>query len=761
MMALLGDNANTTQGGMRPPKLREKFSSLMRRKGSTKSKSHLTMTTTTTTTTATPRTSEQLDRIFSKNGAPLLDVNLERTRSYRLAEGWLEDESKKSPSSPNKRRNGQVGGGGREREPEKEAEDLRRQTKTPIAAMFSKSTDQLASTLETISFRKPIQPAAVSTTMLPAADSGAATSSAKTTKQGPHLSTTAVPVPVPEPEPQPIRISLHHSIVEEPVVIPPTSTQSRGRTMQGSWGIRPVVDAFDEAPQRHSIRQVGLLRSVGDNTTGLRVSGGGNGNGNGGGSAVGDSAKRFSGPSISSPVPVPVPEPTIKKTVVPYNMSRSSSLNTPAAPSSSLNPDNQRQSWQAPTSAPRTSQDGGMRPPPLRTASSRPPLTSSRLSWIRDLENKSTPSSSSSSSSSSVPELQRLKKNPNSVGVAGKLAMFEQIQKQTQPPLTPAFISRSNSRASSRSRMSSAAFTDVPSVTSGPAHQLSEGGRPLSYVSMSTARTSMDSVTRESLSISNRNSGVMAYYDQGFREKMEGVAGGWAKKLEKLAGGGKKDGDKEDQSPVEASATDGSRTEATVTPMKAEEDTEPEWKAPVALPYLAEITGGKKEQEVKNVDVEVDQKSSEEAAVLEESKTEPEEVTAMESEEQGPEEEKAPMDLPLRSEMQPACDEEEAAEKNDAVEEDKVEPAVESGAVEEAAEAKEPVSLVLPADFQAVSHEEPAEESALEAEKEKEPLALPLPADMQAVSNEEEPVTKVDAVEEHQDFLWLFSVKTQ
>ncbi|KAK4209270.1 hypothetical protein QBC37DRAFT_430664 [Rhypophila decipiens] len=748
MMALLGDNANTTHGGMRPPKLREKFSSLMRRKGSTKSKSQLT-TTTTTTATATPRTSEQLDRIFSKNGAPLLDVNLERTRSYRLAEGWLDDESKKSPSSPNKRRNGQVGGGGREREPEKEAEDLRRQTKTPIAAMFSKSTDQLASTLETISFRKPIQPAAVSTTMLPAADSGAATSSAKTTKQGPHVSTTAVPVPVPEPELQPIRISLHHSIVEEPVAITPTPTQSRGRTMQGSWGIRPVADAFDEAPQRHSIRQVGLLRSVGDNTTGLRVSGGGNGNGNGGGSAVGDSAKRFSGPSISSPVPVPVPEPTIKKSVVPYNMSRSSSLNTPAAPSSSLNPDNQRQSWQAPTSAPRTSQDGGMRPPPLRTASSRPPLTSSRLSWIRDLENKST---SSSSSSSSVPELQRLKKTPGSVGVAGKLAMFEQIQKQTQPPLTPAFISRSNSRASSRSRMSSAAFTDVPSVTSGPAHQLSEGGRPLSYVSMSTARTSMDSVTRESLSISNRNSGVMAYYDQGFREKMEGVAGGWAKKLEKLAGGGKKDGsDKEDQSPVEPEVTDGSRTEVVVTPVKVEEDTEPEWKAPVALPYLAEITGGKKDKEVKNLEVEVDQKSSEEPIVLDESKTEPEVVTAIESEEQGPEEEKTPMNLPLTTEMQPAANDEEAAEKNDAVEEDKVDPAVESGAVEEAAEAKEPVSLVLPADFQAVSHEEPAEESALEAEKEKEPLALPLPADVQAVSNEEEPVTKVGAVEGHQE----------
>ncbi|KAM7189690.1 hypothetical protein V8F33_009938 [Rhypophila sp. PSN 637] len=741
-MALLGDNANTTQGGMRPPKLREKFSSLMRRKGSTKSKSQLT-----TTTTATPRTSEQLDRVFSKKSAPLLDVNLERTRSYRLAEGWLEDESKKSPSSPNKRRNGPVGGG-REREPEKEAEDLRRQTKTPIAAMFSKSTDQLASTLETISFRRPIQPASVSTTMLPAADSGA-TSSAKTTKQGPHVSTTAVPVPVPEPEPQPIRISLHHSIVEEPVVIPPTPTQSRGRTMQGSWGIRPVVDAFDEAPQRHSIRQVGLLRSVGDQTTGLRVSGGGNGNGNGGGSAVGDSAKRFSGPSISSPVPVPVPEPTIKKTVVPYNMSRSSSLNTPTAPSSSLKPENQRQSWHP---APRTSQDGGMRPPPLRTSNSRPPLTSSRLSWIRDLENKSTPSSSSSSS---VPELQRLKKNPGSVGVAGKLAMFEQIQKQTQP-LTPAFISRSNSRASSRSRMSSAAFTDVPSVTSGPGHQLAEGGRPLSYISMSTARTSMDSVTRESLSISNRNSGVMAYYDQGFREKMEGVAGGWAKKLEKLAGAGKKDGDKEDQSPVEPSVTDGSRTEVAVTPMKAEEDTEPEWKAPVALPYLAEITGGNVKDQGKGEEgeakkIEVDEPSSEGPSVSEDSKTEPEVVTAVESEEQRPEEEKAPLELPPTTEMQPAGNEEEAAEKNDAVEEDKVEPAVESGTVEEAAEAKEPVSLALPADFQAVSHEEPAEERALEEDKEKEPLALPLPTDMQAVGNEEEPVTKVGAVEGRQE----------
>ncbi|KAM7190184.1 hypothetical protein V8F20_009806 [Naviculisporaceae sp. PSN 640] len=619
-MAFLGDDSNTTvaQKGMRLPKVREKLSNLVRRKGSTRSKLQLTATTT------SPRPSaDGVILTTTKTGVPILDVDVTRTRSYRLAEGWLEqEEAKKSPSSPNKKQHGQVGGE-REREPEAE-EDLRRHSKTPIAAMFSKSTDQLAGALESISFRKPVHSASVSTTVLPAASRVGATGGVPASTRAVKTTKQEVAPPAPAPEPQPIRISLQHSLVEEPVAITPPVTQSRGRTVGPSWGIRAVpADLSDEA-QRHPIRHVGLLRSVGDNTTGLRVSGGGNGNGNGGGNggggAVGDSAKRFSAPSVSSPVPVPEP---IMKTVL-STVPRSSSLNMPTSPStSSLNPDNQRRSWQpAPTST-RTSQDGtSMPPPPRRTLSSRPPsvaITSSRLSWIRDLENKS---SSPLSSSSSTSDMQRLKKSGG--GVAGKLAMFEQIQKQTQPALPPT-ISRSNSRASSRSRMSSAAFTDHSgSVFSAPggAHLADESrGRPLSFVSTATGRTSMDS-TRDSLPVSHRNSGVMAYYGEDFRERMEGVAGGWAKQLQKLTGGGKEkekekeegEKQKEEEMKTESPVTDSeSRTDATAV-KSGEGESQGEWKAPVALPFLADVrAAGDKEQAVQAKEETVkDEKPTEE-----------------------------------------------------------------------------------------------------------------------------------------------------
>jgi len=48
----------------------------------------------------------------------------------------------------------------------------------------------------------------------------------------------------------------------------------------------------------------------------------------------------------------------------------------------------------------------------------------------------------------------------------------------------------------------------------------------------STARTSMDS-TRSMPHGSQRSSAVLAYYDEEFRERMEGVAGGWKEQLDK------------------------------------------------------------------------------------------------------------------------------------------------------------------------------------------------------------------------------------
>jgi hypothetical protein len=152
-----------------------------------------------------------------------------------------------------------------------------------------------------------------------------------------------------------------------------------------------------------------------------------------------------------------------------------------------------------------------------RTPSTRPPsaaLTSGRLAWIRELENKS-----SSSSGPSKPELQKLKA-PGGGGVAGKLAMFEHMQKK-QPG--PPSLSRSNSTTSSR--VSSGAMAE--SLFAGASSTLSFAGDALP----STARTSIDST--RSIYASHRSSAVLAYYDEDFREKMEGVAGGLSKQLKK------------------------------------------------------------------------------------------------------------------------------------------------------------------------------------------------------------------------------------
>ncbi|KAK5659969.1 hypothetical protein OQA88_13434 [Cercophora sp. LCS_1] len=468
-------------------KVREKLSGLMRRGSSKSSKTSGHRGATTFT-------------------APVLEVDLERVKSLRLADGWLEDVGPNSPSSPrSKRRDGRTARQGDDaRESEREA-DERRYSKTPIADLFSMSTDQLASTLETIS-RKPVP-----------APAPAPVGLARTTSR--REAAAEAPLP-PEAEPQPIRISLRHSVVEVDTAVVP-EPKGRASTESRRWSAMPWGSGMEAHPlasastpdvasqgipgsQRHSIRQVNLLRSVGTNTTGLRVStGGGNPCVSGSGSGAADSAaKRSSVSSIPSPVvdfemqlatrpPVPVLE--VKTSVPPP---RSTPTPTPTTSTSAVS--DRRRSWQparAPSPAPSTQGTGNASQPPRRTLSTRPPsaaLTSSRLAWIRELESKSSPTSSPS-------DVQRLK-NSGGGGVASKLAMFEHMktQKAKQPPT----LSRSNSTVSSR---------------------VSSGGTSLSLSGtgdISTARTSIDSDRTRS----QRNSAVMAYYDEGFRERMEGVA---------------------------------------------------------------------------------------------------------------------------------------------------------------------------------------------------------------------------------------------
>jgi hypothetical protein len=520
-MTSLWDDASNMN--MRLPKVREKLSGLVRR-GSSKTKK----------ATATGR-----------NGvgaiAPVLEVDLKQVESFRLAEGWLEDAG--SPPSPKKRSGRRGRGGDGSPEPERRNPEAR-YSATPIADLFSMSTDQLASTLQTIS-RKPV-PAPAPTPVVsgpwsvappPTAAPAAVVAApvAKATRREVRPEATAAP------EPQPIRISLRHSTVVDAVVTPEVNEVKsiRRRTVM-SWSTDALSTTLtSSAPdtaaqgssQKHAVREISLLRSVGPNTTGLRVTNGGgstvgnSGSGSGGG-AVGTSAgvesmKRHSMTSMPSPAELQIaswaPIPEVKPVVATPG-------NTTAPTPKSSTSDLRRRSWQpaaplppAPTSVPSSVAPGSMGPPLRRTPSNRPPsaaLTSGRLAWIRELESKS-----SSSSGASKPELQKLKA-PGGGGVAGKLAMFEHMQKK-QPG--PPSLSRSNSTTSSR--VSSGAMAE--SLFAGASSTLSLAGD----APPSTARTSIDST--RSIYASHRNSAVLAYYDEEFREKMEGVAGGLSKQLEK------------------------------------------------------------------------------------------------------------------------------------------------------------------------------------------------------------------------------------
>ncbi|KAK4442862.1 hypothetical protein QBC34DRAFT_418096 [Podospora aff. communis PSN243] len=539
-MTSLWDDASTMN--MRLPKVREKLSSLVRR-GSSKTKKANTT---------------------GQNGvgtiAPILEVDLKQVESMRLAEGWLEDAN--SPPSPKKRSGRRGRGENGSPEPDRRNPEAR-YSATPIADLFSMSTDQLASTLQTIS-RKPVPapaptpvvsgpwtvaPPPVSPTTAPAAPVAAPV--AKVTRREVRaiarreVRAEVTPAP-PAPEPQPIRISLRHSVVEAVEAPEVNEVKSTRRRTVMSWSTdalsstlaspTPDVGALG-GPQKHAVREISLLRSVGPNTTGLRVSNGGgstvgnggsvNGSGVVGASAGVESTKRHSMTSMPSPFSMPSPaelqlaskalSPAVKPAVAtPGN----SAAPTPKSSTSDL----RRRSWQpaaqlppAPTSVPSSAAPGSMGPPLRRTPSTRPPsaaLTSGRLAWIRELESKS-----SSSSGASKPELQKLKA-PGGGGVAGKLAMFEHMQKK-QPG--PANLSRSNSTTSSR--VSSGAMAE--SLFAGASSTLSFAGDALP----STARTSIDST--RSIYASHRSSAVLAYYDEEFREKMEGVAGGLSKQLKK------------------------------------------------------------------------------------------------------------------------------------------------------------------------------------------------------------------------------------
>jgi len=455
--------------------------------------------------------------------APVLEVDMTQVQSLRLAEGWLEDTNAESPPSPKRRqgRRERRRDGDRESDP-RETESAQRYSTTPIADLFSMSTDQLASTLETI-VRKPVpvpaphvMPDTWSVAPPPstkAPGTGAAARRVKTTKR------ESIPDVSVAPDLQPVRISLRHSTLVDAIVTPadPSSTLSRRRTVM-SWSNEipagpPASSTPEESSQRHSVRETSLLRSVGPNTTGLRVTGGGNG----GWSGSSDGTKRFSMPPTQPPADLHVanrlPVPEIGTALpTPRNASMPTPTSAPAMTSSSL--EVRRRSWQptAPVPAPQ----GVAGPVPRRTPSTCPPSaapTSSRLAWIRELENRS------SSSGTPKPEPQRLGlKNSSGGSVAGKLAMFEQMKKQKQQPASYT-ISRSNSTTSSR--VSSGAMTTDSA--------LAAGASVIGDYPPSTARTSMDS-TR-----SHRNSAVMAYYDDEFREKMEGVAGGLTKQLDKDA----------------------------------------------------------------------------------------------------------------------------------------------------------------------------------------------------------------------------------
>ncbi|KAK8877738.1 hypothetical protein PGQ11_002684 [Apiospora arundinis] len=192
-----------------------------------------------------------------------------------------------------------------------------------------------------------------------------------------------------------------------------------------------------------------------------------------------------------------------------------SRLQTPR--SASATPLDRIQAWQKSITSAPMAPAGSMAPPPVPNAALGTPqasasvrkvsprgLAGNRLAWIRELEEKK--------SSDLRKDVGVLKKQAGSV--SDKLAMFE--TKGTSnggvgrlPPL-----SRSNSTTS---RMSS---VGLKSTTTSSAWDNTAA----------TPRTSIDT-TRSS----HRNSGVLSYYDESFREKMEGLVAGLAEKEDEKA----------------------------------------------------------------------------------------------------------------------------------------------------------------------------------------------------------------------------------
>lgn len=436
--------------------------------------------------------------------APLLEVNLEPLRSYRLADGWLDNDDPPPPTPPPK--DDIIIG-----------RDAKRNSSTPIADLFSKSTDQLATALQTIS-RKPVPPKAepsipepavpepsIPEPSIPDTSNEAAPISQQPQRQLSTASDTRGRRPLTiavdqdasaSVAGQPIRISLRDSSVGFEGETKPTHKRqhSARKPIRASWGggggsggvetvpASPLEGAPSDAAGKSTVKQVNLLRSVGNNTSGMRVTGASSG----AGSSVDDVIKRHSMPSPTELQFASANLNRTKDSIATRTSSPVTALRPPLAPAD----DARRRTWQPPVSPALTNSSTNSR---RSVSGSRPPstaLTSSRLAWIRELEGGRKNKSMSGSDSKALRDV--------GGGVAGKLAMFEQKQQQAKPP--SAVIGRSNSNTSRASRMSisvvgtSSNEDDVPT----------------------TRRTSVES-TRSTVAP------VMAYYDEAFREKMEGL----------------------------------------------------------------------------------------------------------------------------------------------------------------------------------------------------------------------------------------------
>jgi hypothetical protein len=132
---------------------------------------------------------------------------------------------------------------------------------------------------------------------------------------------------------------------------------------------------------------------------------------------------------------------------------------------------------------------------PARRVSPIGGVTSNRLAWIRELEEKK--------SGKVNDEPHGIKNSGGSV--ADKLAMFESKKTASAPPLRLPPMSRSNST----SRSSAAGVESVFSTSSN--------------VATVSSRTSTDTARSN-----HRSSSVMSYYDESFFKKMESVVGGLA-----------------------------------------------------------------------------------------------------------------------------------------------------------------------------------------------------------------------------------------